>query len=107
MIPTTYPRWPTILLKRGFGGGSEIAALYLAIHTCSESSSTAISGLNLFMWSRLRAKIPDIPSTYKGRCARLAGGLRKLFRFLVGHEARKKRHTLLFTCANGSISCRR
>src|SRR5438477_2669243 len=100
MIPTTYPRWPTILLKRGFGGGSEIAALYLAIHTCSESSSTAISGLSLFMWSRLRAKVPDIRARTKFATHGLQ--VRKLFRFLVGHEARKKHHTLLFACANGS-----
>jgi hypothetical protein len=35
-------------LKRGFGGGSEIAALYLFIHACSDSS-TGTSGLILFI----------------------------------------------------------
>ena len=59
IIPT---RLATILLKMGFGGGSEIAALYFFIHACSASSTIAISCLGVFIKKPSAKHVPGLHS---------------------------------------------
>ena len=53
-------RLATMLVKMGFGGGSEIAALYFFIHACSASSTIAILGLGVFIEKPSAEHVPEL-----------------------------------------------